>query len=68
MVRRQGESGPLRLGSFVSGGKRHSRKTKLNPNGGYWPGKLLEYFFFVPPRPGVDVEIIDSDISLVPHY
>lgn len=42
--------------------------TKLNPNGETWPGGLDEYFFLEPPQPGVDIEVIDWDIPLVPHY
>jgi hypothetical protein len=42
--------------------------TKLNPNGETWPGSLDEYFFLEPPQPGVNIEVIEWDITLVPHY
>ena len=41
--------------------------TKLHSSG-KWPGKLPEYFFPVPPRPGIDIDLVDSNIPLVPHY
>jgi hypothetical protein len=42
--------------------------TKLNPNGDTWPGGLDEYFFLEPPQPGLNIEVIEWDITLVPHY
>ncbi len=39
-------------------------KTKLDPRG-EWPGGLPEYFFVIPPTPGVEIQVIE-DIPLHP--
>jgi hypothetical protein len=35
---------------------------------GEWPGGLPEYLFTRPPVPGIDIDIVEQDIPLVPHY
>lgn len=42
-------------------------QTKLDPVG-EWPGGLPEYLFVRPPMPGIDIDVVEQDIPLVPHY
>ena len=42
-------------------------ETKFDPTG-EWPGTLPEYFFSVPPKPGLEIAVIEEGIPLDPHY